>query len=502
MATKRSKWSFAVGCTGRDLSYILVTLFFITYVQYTNLVNTTQFLVLTGIFVLCRIWDAVNDPMMGTIIVNTKSRFGKYRPWVLIGCLINAVVLVLMFTVRVEVKDRIDTLGWWNVAILGLLYLLWGMSYTINDVSYWSLLPALSEDKKDRDRLTTMVTVFASLGAFISGGIVPIITTGNMVIGYRTVAVVFAPVFVLCQLLVFFFTHDNPEDAFMLRKEAAESQEKEKTISIRDMIRILIRNHQLLVMALVVLLYTTASSFLNIFGQNFFYFKYGYDGSRIFLFTVVYALSTLISQAIYPLVAAKFRRMQIVRITTVVIAAGYFLFFVFANLPLSAEISFPLLCLSGIAVFSGQGVFYMAMLIMLTNTIEYDEWKNHERNEAIIFSVRPFMVKLSGAVQSLMLSAVLVLCGLYSIINKVGTMETQIAKGEVVRADAVIRITGYLQEASSGQMLALTLCMTLIPMALILISRVVMQKKYIISEELYAQMIQEIAEQKKQKYSV
>ncbi|MDO4764993.1 MAG: glycoside-pentoside-hexuronide (GPH):cation symporter [Eubacteriales bacterium] len=492
MEKARSKWSYAIGCTGRDLGYVLVTLFFITYIQYTNLVNTSQFLVLTGIFVLCRVWDAINDPMMGTIIANSKSRFGKYRPWILAGCLVNSVVLVLMFTVRVEVGDRIDSLGWWNVAILGTLYLLWGMSYTVNDVSYWSLLPVLSEDKKDRDRLTTMVTVFASLGAFTSGGLVPIVTTGNMVLGYRLVSIIFALVFVLCQLLVFFFTHDNPEGRFLLPKEAVEKQKKEKTIGLKDMAKILMRNHQLLVMALIVLLYTTASSFLNIFGQNFFYFKYGYDGSRIFLFTVIYAVSTILSQGIYPLLAARFQRMEIMKISTMAISAGYLLFFLFANLPLTPVLSFPLLCLSGVCVFGGQGVFYMAMLIMLTNTIEYDEWKYKERNEAIIFSVRPFMVKLSGAVQSLMLSAVLVSCGLYGIIHKVGAVETEIAKGQILQASAVEQITSLLQEAGSGQMLALTLCMTLIPMALIVISYFVMKKKYIISEELYAQMIEEI----------
>ncbi|RRD96499.1 MFS transporter [Clostridiales bacterium COT073_COT-073] len=496
MGTKRSKWSYAVGCTGRDLGYVLVTLFFITYVQYTNLVNTSQFLVLTGIFVLCRIWDAINDPMMGTIIANTRSRFGKYRPWVLIGCLTNAVVLALMFTVRVEVGEQIDTLGWWNVVILGSLYLFWGMTYTINDVSYWSLLPVLSEDKKDRDRLTTMVTVFASLGAFISGGIVPIITTGNMVLGYRLVGISFAAVFVFCQLLVFFLTHDNPEDTFMISQEAMAREKKEKSVTLRDMVTILMRNQQLLVMALVVLLYTTASSFLNIFGQNFFYFKYGYDGRRIFLFTVIYAVSTLLSQAIYPLLAGRFKRMKIVEISTIVIAAGYFLFFVFANLPLTAAISFPLLCFAGVCVFSGQGVFYMAMLIMLTNTIEYDEWKNGQRNEAITFSVRPFMVKLSGAVQSLMLSAVLVSCGLYGIINQVGIIETAIAKGEISQTAAVSQITAFLQAATGGQMLALTLCMTLIPMLLILGSRLVIKKKYMISEELYTQMLKEIRERK------
>ena len=125
------------------------------------------------IIVLCRVWDAVNDPMMGTIISNTRTRFGKYRPWVLIGCIANLIFFIGLFTIRIDVGSNIDTLGWWNVAILGICYLLWGMSFTMNDVSYWSLLPVLSEDKKERDTLTTMVSIFASVGSFVAGGVIP-----------------------------------------------------------------------------------------------------------------------------------------------------------------------------------------------------------------------------------------------------------------------------------------------------------------------------------------
>ena len=93
----RNKWSLSIGCVGRDLCYTLVSLFLLTYLQFTGLFDTTQFLVLSVIIVLCRVWDAINDPMMGTIITNTKSRFGKYRPWVIIGALLNSIFLVLMF---------------------------------------------------------------------------------------------------------------------------------------------------------------------------------------------------------------------------------------------------------------------------------------------------------------------------------------------------------------------------------------------------------------------
>ena len=492
MERKRSKWCYASGCTGRDLCYTLVSLFLLTYIQYTNLVNTAQFLVLSGVIVVCRVWDAVNDPMMGTIISNTRTRFGKYRPWILIGCLTNVFCLIAMFTFRVDVGDNIDKLGWYNVLILSLAYFFWEMSFTMNDVSYWSLLPVLSEEKKERDRLTTMVAIFASVGQFAAGGLVPILTPGNMVAGYRWIAIIFSIIFLICQVMVFFFTHDNAEDKFMLDK--ANEKEEEEHVGLKDMFKILIRNKQLLVMALVVLLYTTASGFITAFGQNFLYFRYGYEGNRMFLLTVIFAVGTIISQIFFPVLANKFKRIQIVKYSIIVSVIGYLLFMLFALLPFAANVGFTLLAFSAVLVFAGQGFFYMTMLIMLTNTIEYDEWINHDRNDAVTFSVRPFMVKLSSAIQQLIVSVVLVVCGLYSISNKIGEVETSISKGEITSADGVTKINVFLSEVGQGQMNGLTLCMTIIPAIMLIACYYIVKKKYIIDEELYERILVEIKE--------
>ena len=493
MITKRSKWSYAIGCTGRDMCYTLVSMFLLIYIQYTNLVDAKQFLVLSAIIVLCRVWDAVNDPMMGTIISNTKTRFGKYRPWVLIGAITNAVAMVLMFTLRADAAN--PNAGWINVGVVGGLYFLWGMTFTMNDVSYWSLLPRLSEDKEDRDKLTTMVAIFASVGAFTAGGLVPMFTTGNEVNGYRMFAIVFASIFLLCQLLVFFFTHDNKQDKFMLSKDEFDVEPKEKNITIKDMVKILIRNKQLLVMAVIVLFYTTASGFLTAFGQNFFYFKFGYDGNLVFIFTVIYAVGTIGSQFIFPMLTKKYTRSQIVKVSLFIAMIGYALFFVISNIPMNPDLCFILLCSFGVLVFGGQGVFYMAMLIMLTNTIEYDEWKTGERNDAVTFSVRPFMVKLSGAIQYGIVSISLVICGLYGITE-------QIADIKLERLDPTVeltRIEELLKTANFGQMFGLSLAMTVVPIILLLASYIIIKKKYIIDEKLYDQMVAEIQARKEVK---
>ena len=489
MNRKRSKWSYAVGCTGRDMCYTLVSMYLLIYIQYTGLVDPTQWLVLTGIIVLCRVWDAVNDPMMSTIIANTRTRLGKYRPWLLGGALTNALALILMFTVRFDN-------GWANVVFIGVAYLLWETTFTMNDVSYWSLLPALSEDKEDRDKLTAMVAVFASVGAFTAAGLVPIFTTGNAIDGYRVFGIAFSIFFVLCQLLVFFFTHDNKHDKFILSKEELEAEPKEETITLKDMVKILFRNKQVLVMALVVLFYSTASGFLISFGQNFFYFKFGYDGNKVFLFTVVYAVGTLVSQALCPMITKKFKRSQIVKVSLFITILGYALFFIFANLPISPDLCFILLCSFGILVFGGQGVFYLTMLIMLTNTIEYDEWQSGDRNEAVIFSVRPFMVKLSSAIQTGIVSISLVICGLYEITEKIGDLEIDKNLGKISQEQLFSTATELLSKANDIQLFGLSISMTIIPILLFVATYFIIKKKYIIDEELYERMTREIAERK------
>lgn len=534
MLNKRNKWSLSIGCIGRDLCYTLVSLFLLTYIQYTGLVNTEQFIALTIIIVLCRVWDAINDPMMGTIITNTNTRFGKYRPWVLIGAVSNAVVLVLLFTVRFSN-------GWANVAFLGVMYLLWGMTFTMNDISYWDLLPALTSDKKERDNLTTLVAVFASVGAFAAGGLVPQLTTGNMVNAYRWISIIFAGVFLLCQLLVFFFVHDNKDDSFMVARHPEKvNKEKKERINLKGMVKILVGNKQLLVMAVVIFLYSLGSAILNAFGQNFFYFKFGYlgrdggmgGGTMMFIFTVVYAVGTLLSQAIYPFLANKFKRKQLMNFSIISLVAGYIAFFIFANV-LGDFIGFIILSILGVLIFVGQGVFYLTMLVMLTNTIEYGEWKTGRNDAAIAFTVRPFMVKLASALQYGIVAITLVICQLTKITDSAGQIEVVIGllkEGGIapnalavtnylsanyeLGADVIAKITlnigaatdvegviaglqqyeNTLFNASAGSMWGLTAVMCILPIILFVGAWIFQKKKYIIDEDLYENICKELKE--------
>ena len=277
--------------------------------------------------------------------------------------------------------------------------------------------------------------------------------------------------------MVFFCVHDNEQDKFRLDSSEVLFT-KEDNITLKDMIKILARNNQLLVMAVVFLLTSLGGAILNAFGQNFFYFKYGYNGNQMFIFTVMYALGTIISQLSYPMLANKFKRNEILSVSIILIAIGYIAFFTLANINLSQTLGFVLLCIFGVLIFVGQGVFYMAQLVMLTNTIEYDEWKTGERNDAVTFSVRPFMVKLAGAIQYLVVSLTLVVCGLYDITQQVGKVEQQISQG-ANKEMSVLLIEQLLGKATSTQMIGLTGAMTLLPVIFYIVSYIIIKKKYI-----------------------
>ena len=145
---KLGKYScYGVGAIGLDLSYGM----FYSYLSYylSSLGIHSAFLLI--ITPLARIWDGINDPMMGTIVDNTKTKFGKYRPWIFIGAICNAVVLALLFT-------SFGMSGWRLYTYIAVMYVLWGMTNTMADIPYWSMVPSFtSEEKITLSQIFTMM---------------------------------------------------------------------------------------------------------------------------------------------------------------------------------------------------------------------------------------------------------------------------------------------------------------------------------------------------------
>ena len=168
--TKSNRFTFGVGTIGRDMSYTLISMYLMFYLTDILDLNAQMILIMTVIIVSIRVFDAFNDPFMGVIIDNTRSKYGKFKPWILIGLLGSALTSVLMFS----------DFGLTDLAFIIVFtgsYLLWELFFTMNDIAYWSMLPALTQDQKEREEIGSWARVFANLGVFIVvGGLIPITT--------------------------------------------------------------------------------------------------------------------------------------------------------------------------------------------------------------------------------------------------------------------------------------------------------------------------------------
>jgi len=404
----RNKWFFSASGIGRDMSYALIDSFLLIYIQFGVSLTLAQFTALSLIIgVGGRVWDALNDPLMGAIVDGSHLKWGKFRPWILLGAILCGLVIITMFNVQ-------SVTGWRFVVFMTIMYLLWESTFTMNDIGYWSMLPSLSSVKKERDSVTTLTVLFAGVGAILAQGIIPQVTVGDMRAGYRMVAILIAAVFIGSQVMTFFFVKETPR----AKVEMGEN------ISLKRMWKTIIKNDQLLWMTLSMLFYNVGSTMLIGLAANLLYMEIGYNGTLYFYVVVAYGVTMVAVNALYPWLVGKLgrRKLQNASITTAVI--GYL---VIAAMGWVSFLPFNIwiLCLFCMFVSAGQSLFYMASIINMTNCVEYNDFKYGERSEAVVSTLRPFMAKFGSAMHTLLITLVLAVSGTFLLSQSISTLETQ-----------------------------------------------------------------------------
>ncbi len=166
---------FPLGTVGRDMVYTLVTNFLLTFVLFTRQLTTGQFATITAIMFGARIFDALNDPIMGNIIERTRGKHGKFKPWILAGMISTSLVIYSTFNTKLQ--------GWPFVWFFGLMYFLFSITYTMGDISYWGMIPSLSSDGDARNTFTARTTLFAGIGGVTASILIPMLTTGKSALG-------------------------------------------------------------------------------------------------------------------------------------------------------------------------------------------------------------------------------------------------------------------------------------------------------------------------------
>ena len=291
----KEKYSYGIGALGKDMVCGLIFTFSMLY--FTDVLKISAAFVGT-LFFLAKFWDAINDLGMGIIVDNTRTKWGKFRPWLLIGTLINAVVFVCLFTN-------------WNLSgtklyvFASIMYILWGMTYTIMDIPYWSMLPNITQDKEEREKISVIPRVFASIGgSLLIGGfglqIIEFLGKGNDSLGFERFAFIIAIIFVITISI----TVINVKSA-----DNITNKSKEKT-SLKQMIKIITKNDQLLVAIGLILTFNFAMQVIS--GISTYYFIYVVGSKSMFsIFTMFAGFAEIAGLIMFPKIVNKIERKKV-----------------------------------------------------------------------------------------------------------------------------------------------------------------------------------------------
>ncbi len=477
----REKAAYGLGAVGKDMVYMLSASYILYYYQDLLGIKGT---VMGAIMMAARVFDAFNDPIMGVVVAKTKTKWGKFRPWLMIGTITNAIVLWLVFSAPPALN------GAGLAAYAAVFYILWGVTYTMMDIPYWSMIPAFTEGGKEREGLTAMARSCAGVGSALItvitmlvvpalGGLIhpkeyaqaqriagqiktatdeTVIAELNALLaelnkpversGFSLFALGIAIVFVVFITIT----------CLTIKEKSSVDMESP---SIGAMFKALVTNDQAMTVVITIVL-VNASLYITS-NLLIYFFKYDiggadWNGTYVLFNTFGGGMQILSMMVIYPLVRKFMSVTKVCYLSFFFAIGGYAVLLI---MMMAGVKSLGLLLIPGFFVFVAFGLLTVLTTVFLANTVDYGELKNNRRDESVIFSMQTFVVKLASGVAVFITGIAL---DLFHISQN---------------SDGVASAS----ELSSANLPGLRLTMTVLPIAGMLIALFIFYKKFILTEE-------------------
>ena len=461
-----NKICFGLGTVGRDALYSLVSMYLLVHLTDVVTFSDKNLGIIGVMLTLFGTFDAVIDPFVGAIVDNTKTKWGKFKPWIFIGMIGTGVLTVLMFH-NFEMDETA------HIILLAVTYLLFSIFFSLNDIAYWSLMPAISKDQKVREGVGAFARICANIGMF------------SMVLIYLNVPSFFGDMskrdayFIFAIIVALIMWVFQSITLFGVKEDRSQLEAAEKT-TLKDLYRALAGNDQLLVTAVSMALFMIGYCTTTGFGT--YYFKYAYKNEGMYMvFAAVLAVAQLTALSVFPLFRKKFSRKQLYTGSMIAVTVSYIIFF------LSFE-WIPLVLIAGLGLFFAQAFIQLLMLLFLADAVEYGEWKLGKRNEAASFAVQPFINQFGGAVSKGIVSFTLIISGINMIANDID------AAGD--NQDLIMEI---INSTPGSAVWIMKIAMMILPLILIVVGFLLYQKKFKIDEEFYAQIVSDLEERNSNK---
>ncbi len=444
----REKIAYGLGAVGKDMVYMLSSSYILYY--YQDVLGVSA-IAMGVILLVARVFDAFNDPIMGVVVAKTKTRWGKFRPWLMIGTVTNAVVLFAMFAA----PPALDGSG--LVAYAAFTYILWGVTYTMMDIPYWSMIPAFTESGKEREGLSTLGRSCAGVGS----AIVTIVTMmavhwfggSDEKAGFMWFSLVVAILFIVFISVT----------CINIRERSTVDLE---TPSVSQMFSSLMKNDQAMT-AVVAIVLINCSVYITS-NLVIYFFKYDFGGIGWYesytLFNMFGGAVQIISMMLfYPLLRKIAENVKIFYICIASAIIGYACLF---GITFTSMKSVFILFVPGFFIFAANGVLQVLTTVFLANSVDYGELMNNRRDESVIFSMQTFVVKLAS--------------GIAAFVASVCLSVNHLKSEEITEAEKSIDFSSSVDQASR---LGLRLTMTLIPVVGLFVAYFYFRKKFILNDE-------------------
>ncbi len=379
---------YGVGAIGLDLSYGMFYSFLSYYLSSVLGLEEGFLLLITPI---ARIWDGINDPMMGTIVDNTRTKHGKYRPWILIGALCNAVVLFLLFT-------SFGMSGLPLYIYIAFMYVFWGMTNTMADIPYWSMVPSFTSEEKERNLVATVARAFSGIGQGIISILTPILCPllssgitdekGYSASGFSRWAGICGVALVFFALICVLGT-----------KETNVVYGEKTKFSLKQIFKVIKNNDQLVVFMIFAML-SNAGWYLTS-GTAVYYFTDSLgDPKAQSLFQTIGTVGSVLGLLVIPILSNWFTKRTIYTISLSTATVGYGLMLLTGPI-----LKLPTVIMDVCYILASVGIssMFVSQTIFLADIVDYGEYKNGTRNESITFSMKGFLQKMAYTMQTVVL---------------------------------------------------------------------------------------------------
>ena len=445
----REKIGYGVGAIGLDLSYGLFYSYLSLYLTNALKISPLFLLILAP---LARIWDGVNDPMMGSIVDRTHTKMGKYRPWILTGACFNAIVLSLLFNIA---GFNAGTVGVY--VLVAVFYVLWGMTNTLADIPFWSMIPTFATEEKDRNLVSTIARTFSGLGQ----GIVSIFTSIIVVyfagetnteldkLSPAGLSKGFGKWSIIASVALVVFAAISVAST----KETAVVKAEEK-FSFRKALQVIRHNDQLLTFMLFAMI-SNCGYYMTSGISSYYFLQVGGDLKLQSQFNLLGSVGSILSILVIPICDKFMTNRSTYRLSLTAATVGYAgMAAVGYLLPGEVKDKVVALGICYLVASIGIGSMFVNQTVMLADIVDYGEYKLGQRNQSLTFSMKGFLQKMAYTLQSIIMYSAFV------------ATKYDFSKG---MNEAVVN-----KQADA----AITFMMFIVPPIMLIISQIIFTKKY------------------------